>query len=145
MTMTVEERIENAIETRPRIKAVIKAEPMVMEIFRLAASQSCRSERWQMYEILKHVSSKYVGWHATNPDLCNSICYEMVMDALDILLPTPEIDDETLLDADREVVLQQLRDSVTRAFPHIQLPEPRQDDDWGAFMGSLLDEEDDKD
>lgn len=64
--MTIDTRIEKAIEAHPSIRNVIAVEPTVMEILRLAASQNCRSERWQMYEILKYVSSQYVGWQAEN-------------------------------------------------------------------------------
>lgn len=137
--MSIETRIEKAIETHPRIKDVIKVDPTVLEILRLAASQSCRAERWQMYEILKLVSSQYVGWHASKPELRTSVCYEMMMDALDILLPTPEIDDETFEDVNREVALQRLRDAVARSFPQVKLPEERQDDGWHTFVDSLLD------
>lgn len=115
-------RINRALQARPSIKDVITIEPKVLEVLKLAAIQECRAERWQMYEILKYIASHYVGWDANQPALRSSDAYSMVMDALDIILPSPEIEDETLLDADREVVLQQLRDTVVRSFPQVKLP-----------------------
>lgn len=121
--MYTQQRVEKALQTHPRIKQVITIEPKVHEILSLAASQTCKSERWQMYEILKYVSSRYVGWYAEQAALRSEAHYNVIMDALDLLLPSPEVEYETIQDADREAVLQQLRDAVKQSFPQIALPD----------------------
>lgn len=139
--MNAEQQVQKVLVSHPAIGNIIKAEPVLLEILKLAASQDNRAERWQMYETLKYVCSQFVGWRATNPALKNSGSYDQIIKALDLLLPSPEIEDETPEDADREIVLQQLRDGILQINPTIRLPRVREDDEFaeGHTLGELID------
>lgn len=139
--LQAEQQVQKVLVSRPAIGAIIKAEPVLLEILKLAASQDNHSERWQMYEMLKYACSQFVGWRASNPAIKDSGSYEQIIKALDLLLPSPEIDDETPEDVDREIVLQQLRDGILQIGPTIRLPRVRQSDEFaeGHTLGELID------
>lgn len=120
-----EMHVQKVMRSHPTIGAIVDAEPIVLDLLKVAASQKNRSERWQMYEMLKYACSQFVGWDATNASLRSEHHYLQVMEALDLLLPTPEIEDETLDDMAREEVLQQLRDSILMVAPTVKFPEQR--------------------
>lgn len=112
----VEARVHYALQQFPRLRDMIALEPHILELLTLAASQECHSERWKLYEMLKQVSSTFVGWKANHLALRNEQTYNLMLEALDMLLPSPEIDTRTLRDANREAVLQRLRDAVKETF-----------------------------
>ncbi len=116
-------RVNQLIQSEPRIGEIVSIEPVLLDLLKLAASQDCRSERWQLYETLKRTCSHFVGWNASKPELQNPGVYCQIIEALDTLLPTPELDGETMEDLNREVVVQRLRDAVIRICPTVQLQE----------------------
>lgn len=135
--LQVEQKVQQVIQSQS-IGSIIDAEPILLDLLKLAASQNNRAERWQMYETLKYACSQFVGWHATNPAIRDSDSYSQIIEALDLLLPAPEIDDETQEDLDRAQSLQQLRDGILRINPTIKLPGHRSDDLGPVDFNDLL-------
>ena len=91
--------------------------------------------RWQFYETLKYVCSQFVGWYAEKREISDSDSYCQMMEALDLLLPTPEIEHETMEDLNREMALQLLRDGVLQIYPQVKLPEHRsRKEEWQPWF-----------
>lgn len=139
----VEQHVQQVIQARPKIGAIVETEPVILDLLKLAASQSNRSERWYLYETLKYACSQFVGWYAQKPELQTTTAYEAIIEALDLLLPSPEIESETLEDLDRQAVLQRLRDGILQINPAIKLPEAHKKDDASSdhwlTLGEIID------
>jgi hypothetical protein len=78
----------NEIVTRPDMQHVLQHAPDVLHLLRFAALQDDARDRWHLYEILKTLASLRVGYHAKHPELQASRCYEVVIQAIDALLPS---------------------------------------------------------
>lgn len=139
--LKAEQQVQKVLVSHPAISTIIEKEPVLLDVLKLAASQSNRAERWQMYETLKYVCSQFVGWYAANPAIKDSGSCCQIIEALDLLLPMPEIDEETQEDVDREMALQQLRDGILRINPTIKLPKVHKDDKFAEplTLSELID------
>lgn len=90
----IETRINQTLDELPLLMTAVMAESAVTELLRDAATSQDRANRWRQYGDLKAAGSAYVGWYAKNRALASSEMYEAFLDALDILLPAPEDEDE---------------------------------------------------
>lgn len=77
-----EMHVQKVMRDYPTIGAIVSAEPILLDLLKVAASQKSRSERWQMYEMLKYACSQFVGWEASNASLRSEYHYQRVMEAL---------------------------------------------------------------
>lgn len=100
---------------------VVDQEPALMKILVVAASQTNHRDRWKYYETLKYVAKQYVGWGARNLEIKNARSYELMVTAIDLLLPAPEIED--MEEDPTNLSLNLLRDAIVRSVPQAKLPD----------------------
>lgn len=117
----IETRVQRFLRRLSGLDVLVAQDPALIKILVVAASQTNHRDRWYHYETLKFVTQQYVGHGAQNPLLTDERFYEMMVAAIDLLLPAPEIEDAE--EEDTRYSLALLRDAITRAVPHAQLPE----------------------
>lgn len=88
------QRIEQHLECTPALQAMIEADPEVLALLKIAASEHDARDRWHAYEQLKTLSNAIVGWNARTSALRTSGCYETFIRAIDSLLPTGASDED---------------------------------------------------
>lgn len=117
----IEARVQRFLRRLEGLDVLVAQDPTLMKILVVAASQTNHHDRWYHYETLKYVTQQYVGHGAQNPLLTNEHFYELMTAAIDLLLPAPEVED--IVEEETGYSLALLRDAITRAVPHAQLPE----------------------
>lgn len=87
---TKQAALESILSNREMLRAV-ELEPAILTILEIAASPEPRTNRWVSYEALKRMARPYVGFDARQEELQTCQHYELLIDAIDRLLPDNEI------------------------------------------------------
>ncbi len=82
---TLERIISNS-----RMQRVIELEPGICTILEIAADPEPRENRWIAYEALKRMMQPYVGFDARQEELRTCQHYDLMIDAINELLPDSE-------------------------------------------------------
>lgn len=125
-----DEKVRQFLVKRPSIAQLVQTEPVIGQLFGLAATVEDSDNRWQCYELLKTVGAEqYVGWRAKNENVRTEAAYDLFIEGIDLLLPMPEIEEVELSEEEeeekeaREQAHILLRDRVKQLFPNATLPD----------------------
>jgi hypothetical protein len=91
--MSVEPKKTAALEavlSNTQMQEMITLEPGIRLILQIAADPEPRENRWIAYEALKRMSSPFVGYDARCSELQTCQQYDLLIDAIDALLPENE-------------------------------------------------------
>jgi hypothetical protein len=132
-----DEKVRLFLAQRPSIAQLVQTEPVIGQLFGLAATVESDNNRWQCYELLKTVGAgRYVGWHAKNENVRTEAAYELFIEGIDLLLPMPELEEVELSEKEKEEKEARerahilLRDRVKQMFPNAILPDLDEEPDF---------------
>ncbi|HEY1351337.1 MAG TPA: hypothetical protein VGF67_17080 [Ktedonobacteraceae bacterium] len=125
-----DEKLRQFLAKRPSIAQLIQTEPVIGQLFGLAATVEDSYNRWQCYALLKAVGvEQYVGWRAKNENVRTRAAYDLFIEGIDLLLPTPELEEVELSEEEeeekeaREQAHILFRDRIRQMFPGATLPD----------------------
>jgi len=87
---TLQQRKLAQVLSEHHIQRMIEIEPPLLALLQVAADPEPRDNRWLSYEAIKRMAAPYVGWDARHEELRSSVQYELLMCAVDTLLPESE-------------------------------------------------------
>jgi len=91
MSITQQKKTQLAtIISGQRVQEMIVLEPDILTILEIAADPEPRENRWIAYSALKRMMKHMVGWDARQSELRSSRYYDVMIDAIDALLPENE-------------------------------------------------------
>lgn len=90
--MSKSRQLATIIANKP-MQEMIAVEPGILTILQIASNPEPRENRWIAYEALKRMAQQFVGWDARHKDMRTALHHEMLMEAIDQLLP--DSDEET--------------------------------------------------
>lgn len=78
----------------PLVQEAIKAEPLLLKVFALAAQSRCVKgyNRVERYYDLKELAALFVGWDGSNVSLGDSVYYDAVIGVISDLVPADSAD-----------------------------------------------------
>lgn len=73
-----------------QMQQILELEPAIRTILEIAADPEPRKNRWIAYEALKRMIQPYVGFDARQQELRTCQHYDLMIEAIDTLLPESE-------------------------------------------------------
>ena len=77
----------------PSIQEMVVIEPELLQVLSIASDPEPRENRWISYSALKRMMRNLVGWDARQSELRSTRHYNLMIRAIDDLLPLNEVEE----------------------------------------------------